>query len=598
MAYTLISTVQWGSSPKIPLTFYYDYQRSGSDMQYRIKIAVGGVSGQSYFGYPIYATLSLDGTTVVSGHTIKSASPSQWSSGAYDYETGWFTVSGKASGTTALTIRMYSGGGSSRDTSYGYSLYVSPAATEPTLSVAAADMGAAVTISLPRASSSFTHKLWYRPVGGAWAVIEDGVGTSYRWTVPDLASTIPNATSLVLEVDVETFEAGAKIGEKSTYLTANVPVSVVPTISSVTISEGTSGLANQFGTYVQNKSTLAVSVTAAGAKGSTVSRYEATVLGIKYTGATFRTQPLTDSGNVTVVVTVTDSRGRTTTKTQTVAVLEYFAPKINSFAAWRIDTAGKASEDGPRIAVSLNTSIAPVGNKNSRTVQLQYCRSGADTFTTFRTLTPDWEHSGNLTFTSAPEISTDYAYIIRLVVRDYFGTGATQDVEVPTAFVVLDFRSTGRGVAIGKVSEQDKLEVAMDVEFTGGVSVGGKVLLDLLHPVGSIYQSTVETDPGTLFGGTWERIKDRFLLAAGDTFAAGKTGGESEVTLTANEIPEIKMGYQYTGQSTVIGTDAIRLYDANGQLNQYTGPQSSNCGGKAHNNMPPYLAVYVWRRTA
>lgn len=591
MAYTLISTVQWGSSPKIPLTFYYDYQRSGADMQYRIKIAVGGVSGQSYFGYPIYATLSLDGTTVVSGHTIKSASPSQWSSGTYDYETDWFTVSGKASGTTALTIRMYSGGGSSRDTSYGYSLYVSPAATELTLSAASADMGAAVTISLPRASSSFTHKLWYRPVGGAWVVIEDGVGTSYRWTVPDLASTIPNATSLVLEVDVETFEGGTKIGEKSTYLTANVPASVVPVVASVEISEGTSGLADQFGAYVQNKSTLAVSVTATGSKGSTVSRYEATVQGIKYPGATFRTRPLTDSGDVTVVVTVTDSRGRTTTKTQTVAVLEYFAPRINSFAAWRIDTAGKASEDGPRIAVALNTSIAPVGNKNSRTVQLQYCRSGADTFTTFRTLTPDWEHSGNLAFTGSPEISTDYAYIIRLVVRDYFGTGATQDVEVPTAFVVLDFRSTGRGVAIGKVSEQDKLEVAMDVEFMGEVSVGGKVLLDLLHPVGSIYQSTVETDPGTLFGGTWERIKDRFLLAAGNTFAAGKIGGEAEVTLSRFQLPGAVWA-SGNGENAIVTSTSGAAGEGYGMYTQ------ADDWGQAHNNMPPYLAVYVWKRTA
>lgn len=140
-------------------------------------------------------------------------------------------------------------------------------------------------------------------------------------------------------------------------------------------------------------------------------------------------------------------------------------------------------------------------------------------------------------------------------------------------------------------------EFTGDVEFSGGVTVNSKTLLDWLHPVGSIYQSTDSTDPSTLFGGTWERIKDRFLLAAGDTFAAGKTGGEASHTLTADEIPEIKMSYQYTGQSTVIGTDAIRLYDVNGQPNQYTGPQSSNCGGKAHNNMPPYLVVYMWKRT-
>ena len=116
--------------------------------------------------------------------------------------------------------------------------------------------------------------------------------------------------------------------------------------------------------------------------------------------------------------------------------------------------------------------------------------------------------------------------------------------------------------------------------------------------MGAIYISAVATDPNTLFGGTWTRIKDRFLLAAGDTFAAGKTGGEASHTLTVDEIPDHTHSYQYTGQSTVIGTDTIRLYDRNGQPNQYTGQQSSNCGGKAHNNMPPSLTVYVWRRTS
>ena len=130
------------------------------------------------------------------------------------------------------------------------------------------------------------------------------------------------------------------------------------------------------------------------------------------------------------------------------------------------------------------------------------------------------------------------------------------------------------------------------------ITVNGKTLLDWTHPVGSIYQSTKSIDPADLFGGTWEAINNVFLLAAGTIYRPGTTGGESEVTLTADEIPDHTHSYQYTGQSTVIGTDAIRLYDRNGQPNQYTGQQSSNCGGKAHNNMPPYLTVYVWRRTS
>lgn len=105
--------------------------------------------------------------------------------------------------------------------------------------------------------------------------------------------------------------------------------------------------------------------------------------------------------------------------------------------------------------------------------------------------------------------------------------------------------------------------------------------------------------PAELFGGTWEQIKDRFLLAAGDSHAAGSTGGEATHTLTKAELPDHTHTLKYTGQSVTEGVNAIRLYQAASyQYNAYSGGQSSDCEGQAHNNMPPYLAVYTWRRTA
>lgn len=492
---------------------------------------------------------------------------------------------------------------SSTSISAAITLDTIPRATTPGLSASSVDMGSKVTINLPRASSSFTHKVWYRPSGGAWVVIADNVATSYVWTVPDLAASIPNATSLKLEIDVETFSGSTKIGEKSVYMTATIPTSVVPSISSVAASEATSGLAAQFGAFVQSKSTLKVVVTASGAKGSTITKYETVIQSVLYKDASFTSGIITDSGTISIATTVTDSRGRTAKITKNVTVLPYSPPAINTFSAWRITSSGAASDDGERIAVKMGYTVSSVGGKNDRTYSLKYKKSSDEYFTQFASGTAATEYDGTQNFTSAPEISTDYAYVVRLEVTDYFQT-VFYEIQIPTAFTPMDFRGTGRGVSFGKVSEKDAFEVAMDAEFTGdvafsgGITINSKALLDWLHPVGSVYQSTDSTDPSELFGGTWKQIKDRFLLAAGDTYAAGKTGGEAKVTLTADEIPDIKMSYQYTGQSTVIGTDAIRLYDLNGQPNQYTGPQSSNCGGKAHNNMPPYLVVYVWRRTA
>ena len=535
----------------------------------------------------------------------------QWTAGSRRIDIGY------QSETLAMsaTVRVYHDADGSRNVTISAAGYISgtsltstdisqtvtldtiPRATTPELSVSSVDMGAAVTISLPRASSSFTHKLWYRPSGGAWVVIANDVTTSYVWTVPDLATSIPNATSLKIEVDVETFSGSTKIGEKSVYMTATVPTSVVPAISSVAVSEATSGLAAKFGAFVQGKSALKVIVTASGAKGSTITKYETVIQSVLYKGASFTSGIITDSGTVSIATAVTDSRGRTAKLTKNVTVLPYSPPAINAFAAWRITSSGAASDDGNRVAVKMNYAVASVGGKNDRTYRLKYKKSGDESFTQFASGTASTEYDDAQNFTSAPDVSVDYAYVIRLEIADYFQTVA-HEIQLPTAFTIMDFNSSGRGMAIGKVSEKDALEVAMDAEFTGNVTVNSKTLLDWTHPVGSIYQSTKSTDPADLFGGTWTRINDRFLLAAGDTFAAGKTGGEASHTLTVDEIPDHTHSYQYTGQSTVIGTDAIRLYDRNGQPNQYTGPQSSNCGGKAHNNMPPYLAVYTWERTA
>lgn len=124
-------------------------------------------------------------------------------------------------------------------------------------------------------------------------------------------------------------------------------------------------------------------------------------------------------------------------------------------------------------------------------------------------------------------------------------------------------------------------------------------LIDLVYPVGAVYISMNQTSPQTLFGGTWTQIQGRFLIGAGTAYPAGSTGGEATHTLTKDEIPDHTHTFKYTGQSATTGVNSIRLYQAaSNQYNAYSGGQSSNCGGGAHNNMPPYMAVYMWYRTA
>lgn len=129
-------------------------------------------------------------------------------------------------------------------------------------------------------------------------------------------------------------------------------------------------------------------------------------------------------------------------------------------------------------------------------------------------------------------------------------------------------------------------------------TVGSNFVLDNVYPIGAVYMSMNSTNPGTLFGGTWEQVQGKFLLGVSSAYPAGSSGGESEHTLTTAEIPNHAHSFKYTGQAEAIGVNSIRLYQAEpNQYNAYSGGQSSNCGGQAHNNMPPYLSVYIWYRT-
>ena len=161
-------------------------------------------------------------------------------------------------------------------------------------------------------------------------------------------------------------------------------------------------------------------------------------------------------------------------------------------------------------------------------------------------------------------------------------------------------------------------------------------IVDIIYPVGSIYMSVNSTSPAVLFGGTWAQIQDTFLLAAGSTYSAGDTGGEATHILTTSETPahtHERGTMNITGTVTMHGQEkpglfngitgafAANRHESSAYVTQadltsrtysggsdsgfnfdasrnWTGSTSSVGGNGAHNNMPPYLAVYMWKRTA
>lgn len=325
-----------------------------------------------------------------------------------------------------------------------------PRATTPTLSVSSVDMGGKVTINTPRAASSFTHDLAYSFAGGSYVSIATGVGTSYAWTTPDLASKVPNATSGVLTVRCVTKNGSTTIGTKTVTMTLKVPASVAPTISAVTLAETVSGLAAQFGAFVKSKSKIKVTITAAGAKGSTIESYSATFNGKSYTTASFTTPAVTAAGSLSLVVKVTDSRGRTASKTVTATVLDYATPTIGLLSAHRVDDNGSPDPNGVKASIPHAYNVHAVGGKNTALAVLEYKLSTASTWETLTTnISPTWAAPAE----PDAEFSNDYQYDIRLTVTDWFGAKVTRTTVLPSGAVVLDIGADGDCLGIGETAQ-------------------------------------------------------------------------------------------------------------------------------------------------
>lgn len=338
-----------------------------------------------------------------------------------------------------------------------------PRASSIAVSPSPVTMGNDLTITISRASSSFTHKLTY-VFGDKSGTIATSATTSATWTVPlNLAEAVPNSTSGTGTLTCETFSGSTSIGKKSISFTTSVPSSVVPTISNVAVSEAVEGIATQFNGFVQNKSKLSVAITAAGAYNSTITQYKSYIQSVEYYGASFTSNLITVSGSFSLLTIVTDSRGRTAQLTTPLTAIAYSPPAITAFSGFRCNSDGTENYEGQYLNLNINFQIAPANNLNTKSHKVEYKLKSASTWTELFNSSV-YSYNGNIVTTST--FNVDNAFDVRLTVTDFFGSVVSL-IDIPTAFTLLDCRSTGKGIAFGKVSEADRMEIALDVELTG-----------------------------------------------------------------------------------------------------------------------------------
>ena len=504
-----------------------------------------------------------------------------------------------------------------------YSLSVSGEVTLPTIpratvpSMGAATIGEEVHISLPRASSGFTHTLRY-VFGGAAETIDTGVAAGYDWPVPEsLAAQIPDAASGKGTLTCETYSGSTLIGTKSVTFTASVPGSMKPAITPgwATVTYDNSGTkASGIAAWVQGYSKAKAvfdSSKIACKQGASVRGYSITYLGKTVSESPYRTETIGGTA-ATVRCTVTDSRGLSAYEDFEIAIHPYAPPAITGARLYRADGDGAASDSGTHIAGRATANYSSIGGENAATIR-GYWKAVGGSYGSGEAL------SSGVTgiISGSAVISTERSYVAKLVITDSLGNTAEFEDSIPTERVAFHLKEGGNGAAFGKVAETEyALELAEDWELKigGKLTVGGKTLVDLIYPVGSIYMSVNETDPEVLFGGTWQKIRNRFLLCSSSSYPAGSTGGEATHTLTASEMPShnghLSAGIVDTvpqGKGNYKGflnLDTMTAYGDGGRgWNVYAGnemhPASEAVGGgQPHNNMPPYLAVYTWKRTA
>lgn len=501
------------------------------------------------------------------------------------------------------------------------------------LSVGNGTLGIAQTLTISEPTSSNNHKITYTCgsiegyiLGSASAT---STSNSVSWTPPvPLAKQNTKGTSVAATITLYTYNGnGVYVGSKSYSITLAIPASVKPTLT-IDVSDPT-GYKDTYGNYVQGKSKIKVIPTAKIAQGASIVEYEYVIGATQYKGDTVETSAISQSGSITVKVKATDTRGRYAEVEQIVTVLAYSAPSLEITRVERTDSSGVPRKDGAYLTAYFNVSIISLSSLNKATLKVKTKKKTNASWGTEATIVSEVSDysvtGGNYTFAA----DTASSYDVMMTLSDSFNVPVQRTATGSSCTKIFSVFSEGKGFAVGKVAEKENtFEVGWDAQFNNDVNInevnfkpsdsfkehwaailngetpsGTNPLLDLIHPVGSIYWSTNITSPETLFGGTWEQIKDTFILAAGDSYSAGSTGGEANHTLTIDELPShrhyLKYGNVYIGylNSNAAQSNNQALYKYN--VSREDALYGEDMGGnQPHNNMPPYLVAYCWKRTA
>ena len=598
----------------------------------------------SHYGLSETYVVNINGTVVHNAiHT-----PTVNSGATVWVASGTTTVSHNADGSKSISVSA-SFNNADRGTyspttgscSGSLKLTTIPRATVPSVDKPSLDCGSVIKFTGTSASSNFSHKLYttWNNEEKLIATIDKGsTAVSYSYTIPtSWEKNMPNTTSAIATFILETLNGDTVIGRKSINATVQVRSGIVPTIGNPTI-EDTNSISKVMGLYVQSQSCIKFTIPTSGNQGSTITSVSTKFNNQTYSGSTFTTQAIQDSGTLTYTITVTDSRGRTATKSGSVTVTAYSPPSLTNVSAKRANSSYAVDESsGTYALLHFKVGFTSLSNKNVTSFYIQYRASGATSWTKINswannyTLNQDYK-AGNL-FTS-----TTTTYEIAFGVKDKFMSDYSwQIVTVTPTYTLINFGKDGKSLTFfgqdgnnaNRLTVNGDLAINSVKENTSSTKMlvnGGNTVMyrdwdklvnsikSAMYPVGSVYITYNNNNPGNFLGGTWIQFgQGRTLIGEGTgndgstsmTFTSNSTGGKYSNVHSHNTSFGWDGSYFYTGRANgAANNDYTRTsIVSNGYIiNAGSSPSSQVrlnwTEDQEIKTVQPYLTVYFWRRTA
>ena len=359
-------------------------------------------------------------------------------------------------------------------------------------SAATVTLGKACSVRWTPVSTGFQYKLKFSL--GDWSYttsyIKPNTTQAYTYagyTIPlEVASQLPNATSGTMTVTLYTYNGSTNVGETFTVFEVIVPdnASTRPTITDLALT----AVDTPFdGVFVQGKSKVQAAFTGSGKYGAEISSAKMTVEGKTYAGE-FTSDYISGYGDIKVSITVTDTRGFSGTTEGTIQVCAYSKPQVKVSVCQRCDADGNADDVGTYLMISASRNYSKVVSGTQRnfcTIRYRYAKQGEtmpDAWTTL--LEPNAASDAVQTGAMLGNLATDVIYIVEIGVIDTVGNTSETSYTIITEVVFMHEKEGGDGLGLGMYcAGSNRLDVAWNAHFHGGVNVGGMTLKEYILAV-------------------------------------------------------------------------------------------------------------------